>query len=62
MHRFTKKNKNIGRVLCLTYVILLVQAAVWLSYGESLFEVGQLEEAERAYQQVTFCSYQEVTF
>jgi len=25
---------------------------VWLSYAESLFELGQLENAERAYQQV----------
>ena len=25
---------------------------MWLRYGESLFEVGHLEEAEQAYQQV----------
>ncbi len=30
----------------------LFQAAVWLRYGESLFEVGRLEESEVAYQKV----------
>jgi hypothetical protein len=34
------------------FKLFLFQAAVWLCYGESLFEVGQLEEAEKAYQEV----------
>jgi hypothetical protein len=43
--------ENIFQILAFVFDFFL-QAAVWLCYGESLFELGKLEEAEKAYQQV----------